>query len=281
MQAAVVSRFTYPSYRQLEITIGRIDAVAAFTELSVRELVGNAKDGNILNQLRLTAARHHLNLTHVDVTLLPLRTTRLHIVSVHQVFMEFLRDFRREHPDGQSWEPKRIEDPMVQHVWRNTVGSKNMQSEQTSELRLVEYYRFARNRFVHATTEKQPKIEGLRELVGAHPALQKLDGPNTYKELKFDDVIIFARSCLGVANTICKNSLPTETQVVSMVRSLDGIPAEPGIPAVRLKEYRKLKHNVPRLHQKLGTLLRSLYGLEPDHSKRIINDLACGLLAYW
>src|ERR1700692_1991606 len=34
---ARVAKFTYPSYRTLEIMLGRIDAIAAFSELSVRE----------------------------------------------------------------------------------------------------------------------------------------------------------------------------------------------------------------------------------------------------
>ena len=72
---------------------------------------------------------------------------------------------------------------MVQYVWRYVYGSKNAGTEQEkAEVTLVEYYRFARNRFVHAVPDKQPKLERLKGLVKRHPALKKLDGPNAYRE---------------------------------------------------------------------------------------------------
>jgi len=279
MAAARVAKFTYPSYRNLETMLGRIDAIAAFSELSVRELIAKATDLEPSEYLRSLATRHHINLTHVDLRLLSLRTTQLHLVSVHQVFMEFLVRFKREHPSGSSWEPRESDEPMVQYVWRQVLGSKTAGGEEEkSEVALVEYYRFARNRFVHADEHKQPGLDKLKAMVKRHDALKKLDGPNAYRDLKFDDIIIFARSCLGVGNTICQNSMPTEQQVVSMIRDLDG-KTEIGTPGFRLKGYRKFKNNSKRLRQALENLVHSLYGLEAAQSTKIVEQLACGLLA--
>lgn len=279
MAAACVATFRYPSYRNLEIMLGRIDAIAAFSELSVRELITKATNLEPSEYLRSLATRHHINLTHVDLRLLSLRTTQLHLVSVHQVFMEFLSRFKREHPSGTSWEPRQSEEPMVHYIWRHVYGSTNAGTEEEiSEIALVEYYRFARNRFVHADEHKQPRLDKLKTMVKRHDALKKLDGPNAYRELKFDDIIIFARSCLGVGNTMCQKSMPTEQQVVSMIQGLDG-KTETGMPCFRLKDYRKFKGNSERLRQALGNLVRSLYGLEEVQSTGIVERLACGLLA--
>jgi hypothetical protein len=259
--------------------LGRIDAIAAFSEISVRELRANVTDSDLSKHLRALAARHRINITHVDLELLPLRSTQLQVVSVHQVFMKFLVTFKQEHPLGSSWEPRVAQEPMVKYVWKHTVGTNSVGTEEKIELELAEYYRYARNRFVHDTLMKQPKLEKLKAAVKTHTALRKLDGPNPYRSLRFDDIVIFARSVLGVASTLCRNSMPTETEVISMVRRLDGLPMPAGMPSVKLRNYRKFKNNQLRLHQKLATLLRSLYGIDSSVSGNIVQSLASGLLA--
>ena len=277
---SLVTSFRYPSARRLELMLGRIDAIAAFSELSIRKFLSAAAcAGGPGQYLRSLSTEYHINVTHVDPNLLPLRITQLQIVSIHQVFEDFLDAFKGEHPLSFSWSARKQEETKLDHLWANVVGSGAVTSETQGELVLVEYYRFARNRFLHGSTKKQPKLTDLHEIVRQHPALRKCSGPNGYDGLNFEDVVIFARSVLGVAQALCRNSIPTEAQVVAMVRALDGKDAAPGLPAVRLKEYRKFRHNAKRLHGKLSTLLHSLYGIQPGSSPAVIAELASGLLA--
>lgn len=280
LPSAPAFNFNYPSYKRLELMLGRIDAIAALTELLIKKLLSDAsQSGGIESYLPQLAREYRLNLTHVDTELLPLRSTQLQIVSVHQVFAEFLTAFKREHPLSSSWEARREGETPTEHVWRHVIGKRSVVEEAEIELKLCEYYRSARNRFLHTANPKQPKLENLRDVVKRHPALKRLDGPSAYQQVKFDDIIIFSRSALGVSRTLCENSLPTDSQIIGMVEALDGKPAPAGMAAVRLKDYRKFKNNFPRLYQALENLLHALYGVERAKSERIAKELASRLLA--
>jgi hypothetical protein len=82
--------------------VGRANAVAGFAELSVCRFLKESKDpANPVTQLKALSERYGVLVLYLDFDLLKLRTNQLHVVSIDQVFEDFLSTFSKVHPARQ------------------------------------------------------------------------------------------------------------------------------------------------------------------------------------
>jgi hypothetical protein len=146
------------------------------------------------------------------------------------------------------------------------------------EVDVAEYYRLVRNGFAHAGAEGAARkdVDALRKLVEKQgDSFSRLNAPNLYSEIEFDDFILFTRVVKQLANKLCQAARPTNPDIVQMVIKLN----ESGHHNVNFKKLVGQNPTPVRRRRVLAGLLRTLYGLQEDESTPIIELLLSGPLA--
>jgi hypothetical protein len=76
-----------------------MNAVSESIELATRALVEDARaSGSADNFIQELLKKYGVRVHTLDLSALPVQIAQFHIVSVHQQFEVFLREFRTEHP---------------------------------------------------------------------------------------------------------------------------------------------------------------------------------------
>lgn len=269
------STFKFRSVREFRDVVGKVNAVISFTELAVR---------NLRNQYTATGQSHQflsklstelgVYVTHVPLDLLSHRTSQLHTVSMFQSFEAFLRELKTEHPASDGWEPRKEEESLLEYMMRNVTGRESGWDASTKlELDLLEYYRLARNYFLHSSKQKPTKAKDLKERARNHESFQKLDAPNIFNELSFDDCVVCARSALLVAEKMSAWGRPSDSEIATMVFRME----ENG--AVNLANLRAARHDRQKCERKVQHFLSSMYGMSSNESTGVIGYIVERLLA--
>lgn len=214
----------------------------------------------------------------LDVPLLKRQIAQFHIASVHQEFEAFLKDVAREL--RSELVQRSAGESLLKSTLVSLIGGydKAVNAVGRFEVDVAEYYRLVRNGFAHAGAEGAAKknVDALRKLVEKQgDSFSRLNAPNIYSAIEFDDFILFTRVVKQLANNLCQAARPTDQEILQMV--------------IRLNEtshhnvsFRKLVSQNPapaRLRRALVGLLRTLYSLQEDESTPIIELLMCGPLA--
>src|SRR5580704_617163 len=195
--------FKYQSYLRFHKTVGQVDAVVTFSELAVRELRrGWQKAGSTRAYLEGLSKELGVFVTHVDPDMLTKRTNQLHIVSLVQHFEAFLRDIADEHPAKRTWPTRKSEEPLLEFTWKHITNGTPVPDAIKTEWALMEYYRDARNRFLHSVEKKSPKARDLKDRVARHPRLSKVGGPNSYSDLQFQDFVLATRASVAIGKSL-------------------------------------------------------------------------------
>lgn len=264
-------RFVYPSERRLQLMVGRVNAVAGFAELSIRRFLHESKEpANPVTQLKALSDCYGVSVSHVDCGLLKLRTNQLHLVSIDQVFEDFLRAFSKEHPALSGLEDRTNAETLLKYFLSDVVSTAEFDETENLQRDLVEHYHSVRNRFAHASRKKSPDVTVLQERTKAILVLSKREAPHTYREITYDDVVAFAWSVLGLARALCARSQPTPSEIAKMVLALDGEPDS----GVKLRDYKSREPD--RRRHGLQGLLSTLYSLDAESADSVIRELDMG-----
>lgn len=134
----------------------------------------------------------------------------------------------------------------------------------------MEYYREARNWFLHSVDKKDPKARDLKDRVGRHPRLRKINGPNWYSDLRFEDFVLAARASMAIGKSLSALGKPTDRQIADMVIRLiqDNV--------ISLEGLRKKVGR--RFDNKIRQLLATLYGMQGDECTGVVACLVGSLL---
>ena len=186
-----------------------------------------------------------------------------------------------------NWQPNQFpplnSSHTVIHVIRNffptskylNITGKDCDWDQTTKLEidLLNYYRLGRNRFLHASDNKPQKARDLKERARSHDSLIKLNAPNVYTELAFDDCVVCARCALLIAKKLCQLGRPSDKQIAEMLFQLekDG--------ELNLVNVRAVRHAESRCRKKIQNLLSSTYGMAGDETAGVIDYVMQRLLA--
>jgi hypothetical protein len=202
----------------------------------------------------------------VDLEALSAQISQYHVVSVHQQFELFLREFRSEHPNS-NWEKVQGDD-----LLKSTLQSLGDGYAATGalvgrlEVDVADYYRRVRNKFVHALEEKEVLVnaEELRSRVHESAGYDRILAPNEYAAIGFDDFVLFTRVTKQIGLRLCSVARPTDQEIAEMLsakedhrRSLNRV-------------VRRFRGEPERLTNALATLLRSTFSLETHESEPII-----------
>ncbi len=272
--------FQFPCYRTLNRSMGKVDAIIQSNEIAIQHFLAEAeKQTDRDAYLRSMNKRYGTNLLgYVDPATLGLRIRHLYLVSTYQQAEDFLRRFKEEHPRSREWAP-RCELPLLEHVLRNIGPNYDASAKVVGrlEIKIFNYYRRVRNRFVHveAAEEKRPDkglettARELRLAVDDHADLSTITAPNAYHAISFYDFVLFTATFKRIARGLCRAGRPEDEDIVRMVQRLDAHPRS----TVNLKGLRKWKSRPERLKSALTTLLQVEFNLSEEESKPVVDLL--------
>jgi hypothetical protein len=99
-----MTTFRFRCYRNLIKTLGKLDAVVEFAEVSTREILSQCGDGESRrNHIKFLSRKHRVIVDDVAPEAVPTRMAQLYILSAYQQAEEFLQAFRNEHPRSPRW----------------------------------------------------------------------------------------------------------------------------------------------------------------------------------
>jgi hypothetical protein len=250
---------------EIRAGLGKINAANECTELAIRSFFDGARKAHSADAyIQQLSEAHKVKVDAVDLDALSAQIGQYHVISVHQQFELFLREFRSEHPNSK-W--KKVEsDDLLKSTLKSIGGGFAATAAEIGRLDLevdvADYYRLVRNRFVHALGEKAVPVrtEDLRSRVRESEKYARLTAPNEYGAVGFDDFVLFARVSKQIALQLCKVARPTDQEITDMLtqnadqkRSVDEF-------------VRRFRKEPKRLQNALATFLRSRFSLERQES---------------
>ena len=232
----MTTTFKLIAYRDFKRTLGKINAVVECAELAVRKFIDEAEHApNREEFVQGASSRFAVRVDVLDVSLLKQQIAQFHIASVHQEFEAFLKNAARElRGEGV---PRSEGDSLLKSTLLSLVGGydKAVNAVGRLEVGVAEYYRLVRNGFAHAGAEGAVKIdlETLRKAVEeSGGSFSKLNAPNNFSSIQFDDFILFTRAVKQLALKLCQAARPSDEGIMQMVIRLN----ETGHRNVSLKD---------------------------------------------
>ena len=273
------STFRPIAYRNFKHTLGKLNAIVEGAELATRKLKREAESSPdqaaFIKQLSID---HCVRVDTLDFILLHQLTAQFFIVSVHQQFEIFLKSLETE---LSSFEWMDIEgESLLKEVLSSLPRGYNqvVGSIGRWEIEIADYYRLVRNEFVHTDGSGIIKKDAERlrsKLQQEGGKYSRLDAPNVYSSIGFDDFVLFSRVVKEIALGICILARPHDSEIVAMLMDLN----ERKLANVDFVSLRRKRRNPDRLKRAVQTLLRSVYSLNERESGPIIELLRSGPLA--
>lgn len=269
--------FKFPCYKSLNLNMGKLDAGVNCNELAVRRFLTEARAApDLVSYVQSMSGEYGVRVDHVDLQTLRLRVSHLYVLSVYQQAEEFLRRFRKEHPQAGSWAHNQ-ELSLLENLLRNIGPSYKEVCDVVGELeiRIFDYYREIRNRFMHAEANEgraDGRLEKVaRELWEATQGRQnhaRPSAPNGYQEVSFDDFILFTRTVKRIGRAMCRAGRPTDAGIVRMVERLD---KKENSQVDLKKHFNRYADKPGRLRDALAGVLFHQFDLGREESESIID----------
>jgi hypothetical protein len=275
-----MTSFRFASYRQFKHELGKTNAAVECAELAVRKFLHEAeqsRDGPAF--VRAASATYGVRVDKLDAPLLKRLLAQLHITTVHQEFESFLEAMMREYR-GKAADLEKG-DSLLKGTLKDVFGSYDAGVKKMGrfEVETAEYYRLVRNSFAHdgSTAAAKADIPRLRNMLETHDdeSFKKLNAPNAPNDVNFDDFILFSRIAKRLASTFCVEFRPTDARIAEMSKEQ----SETSERALKFSDLGRIRQNERQLRRTIGNHLRTLYSLQPDEAKPIVDILITGLLA--
>lgn len=209
--------------KELYNNLGKYDAIVEFTEIAVRDFIAKSQESeNFDTYLQEKSVQHKIKVDSIDFNLYQTRIAHSYIISVYQSFELFLRTFKDEYCElyDIKWSlPDNKENLLLKIISKvsNLTKAKNEIGE--SNIELFDYYRAVRNKYVHEYISQEKIEKAFKEITKQKPNLSdlypKLNAPNKFTEISFDDFIMFTRAVKTISKGLCKLVEPKNNQVLA------------------------------------------------------------------
>lgn len=274
-----MTTFRFIAFRDFKRTLGKMNAAVECAELAIRRLLRDVEQSNNrVEFVQSVSKEFNVRVDSLDASLLKCLIAQFHIATVHQEFESFLTSLARE-LRGEAIEPDKG-DSLLKGTLKQMLGGfeEGQRKIGRFDVEIAEYYRLVRNGFAHDGADGAAKknVTRLRNLVKEQGvAFSRINAPNTFESVEFDDFILFTRVVKRLAEKLSQAVRPSDAEIVEMVRKHNAN----GAHNVNFKSLYRLKQNSERLERAISSMLRTLYGLHPDESAPIVRSLMEGLLA--
>jgi hypothetical protein len=256
--------------RGLYRLLGLSDATVEWIEVAVRHLSHINTDEGV-ERVSDLAVSYGVRVNNIDFVDLPSRWASLQVLSVYQKLEWFLVEFREEHP--RDVRGRKSDEDLLSYTLDSFDVSKHAVG--VLEFEILDYYRLARNRLMHAPSAPQLKthvtqhsrIERLKE----NTTYGRLSAPNTIDALNFDDFILFSRALKNLARNLCAATCPTADELVARLKK------DPTLCRI----LNRTKQNQERMQKSLASYLQRCYGFPSCANELSAAMLRLCPLAQW
>ncbi|RKD71194.1 hypothetical protein ATL39_2589 [Sinobaca qinghaiensis] len=254
-------KFTYKSYSVFVKKLGYFDSVIEMNEVAIREFADQANSsGDFSKFLACKSKKHKIR---VDFPKIPEDFNSIiaknYIAQVSQCFEEFLVDFQKEYEIIKKVPWLNLEkNPKLKIAFKSVDSSYIIDND--LNYKICDYYRNIRNSALHNKDEKRlNKLDLEHNKVSSMKIRKneysKLNAPNKFKSINFDDFILYSRAAKEMAFKLCELSKPNIDEVVNLINE---------------KNFSCYENNSNRKHNALITELKSKYGIQKETAEIII-----------
>lgn len=201
-----MSKFSTHCFRDFKKFIGELTATSAGIHVAIQYIddVGLELDND--DPWAEVAKRYEVKVDGLQSERVLSSAARLNIVNVYSGFDLYLSAFRKVFFElqGKEWSSDRKDTPFDE--FQRNISLKDIKSLSgvvPCQLDLINYYRLARNAIVHPSKENENSvckyfIDQYESLVSVKEHYGMTGAPNSFENLDFHDVKLFARTLLDL-----------------------------------------------------------------------------------
>lgn len=246
-------------YSKIKQDLGVSDSINEYIEVLLRHFENTSHDENFFQGI---ATRFGIKVNDVPPQVAISKIREYYIISVYQVFEDFLNQMHKFLIKyGVYKENKDSSTSMLKHIHVSLVGMRKKSETAYLYYIICDYYRLVRNLCTHTdnidkvTMAYQNLCARKEEIVALFPKLQV---PNKYDEVKFDDFIFYSRAVKKLA----------EMYVTNTVYDIDKV-----IENHDIKRFRVFCNKPERLKRAIETDITFNFCMKPEIVKVVVDKL--------
>ena len=263
-----MKEFQTAAFRHFKVFVGELTAYAAGSYVSVSEVAKTLENLHGEDGWRSISEAHSIHIQGLKSEALKKSVTRMGIICAYSGFDAFLFALKKQNKllNGISWDKHKgdtIRDTCLRNLASPNTG--NTINRIKAEIICMEYYRKARNHFVHPEQSIDDKAfeyykNNREELDEVRSKYKMQTSPNSINDLSYHDVKLIARVALTVSKTLDNLLDPGDQRLSELVPK---------------KVYKGSKSESRNTNGIIG-FLRTEYSIGVDRSK----DIAKIILAH-
>jgi hypothetical protein len=202
--------FRLRSVAQLYSDLGMYDAIVEFTELAVRAFIIEGNQATNFNDfIAAKSIQHGITVNSIPQDMFRARISQSYILSVYQTAEGFFHQFKTElqELEGEPIKLNQSNDDFFTKLVSYVAPTNEKKSLiGTHRLALFNYYRIVRNKYSHDFIADKQTTKAFEKLKSHLPAISadysKLQAPNPFDKISFDDFILFSRLVKDIADRL-------------------------------------------------------------------------------
>lgn len=246
-------------YNEFKKTLGVSDAINEYIEVLLRQFERSSYDEASFQEL---ASEFGIRVNDVSPKDAIGKIREYYIVTVFQTFEFFLKQldgFLREY--GIYKENKDSSTPMLKHIHKSLLGMKQTSDTAYLYYLICDYYRLVRNLCAHTDNVKKvqdayQKLLDRKEEIST--LFQKLDAPNKYGNINFDDFILYSRAAKKLAEMYKDN---IKYDIDKIVNNYD------------MKRFCVFRNNSERLRKSVENEIKVKFCMSTETVKNVVDKL--------
>ena len=247
-------------YNKFKQDLGISDAINEYIEVLLQQFENSLYDESSFQEI---AKEFGIKVNDVSPQVAICKIREYYIISVFQVFEEFLNQiysFLKEY--GVYKQNKDSSVSMLKHVHSSLLGMRETSETTYLYYLIFDYYRFVRNLCAHNDNINKVKnaytiLSNRKEEI--KKSFKKLDAPNEYMNIKFDDFILYSRAAKKLAAIYVDN---IEYDIDKVVTNFD------------IGSFRVYRNNPERLRKAIENKIKFEFCMSPDTIKNVVDKLS-------
>lgn len=259
------------NYRNFKKNLGELIVTSSVIYCCIQETTKSVEIGDTetyRKKWEQLAKFYDICLNQVDSNQFNKRVNHLLFLNIHSAFDEYFDNYKNDFTKFKSknWQSESKE-PIMDQIKRN-LGVKNNTKYEDIELNILleglKHYRSIRNKIAHTSKDESTKDKKLSvDTILLLKSFYKLrQGPNTFDQLGYGDVILYSRMLLDFCSFLDSNLKPNDNEIIEF------------LPTETLSKYKILvkQNKINKADNYLASCLRNYFGLKLEESREIVSN---------